>query len=241
MAAEDLDLVVHLGDYIYERRRRGHASAGRTCPPRRDVLAHGLPAPVRPVQARPRPAGRARDGAVGGRVHDDHEVENNWAGDHSQPDTEPDQDPAVFRLRRAAAYQAYYENLPLRRSSMPHGAERSCTAASRSATCWPRSTCSTPAGSVDQQRHRRGAATATRAWQSCSWRPEQRDLAAATACAPRPPRWNVLGNQIFMRPGRPPPTDPAGAARHRHVGRLRRRPAAAARRRRRIRRSRTRR
>jgi len=54
---------------------------------------------------------------------DDHDVENNWAGDHSQPDTEPDQDPAVFRLRRAAAYQAYYENLPLRASSMPRGPE----------------------------------------------------------------------------------------------------------------------
>jgi alkaline phosphatase D len=54
---------------------------------------------------------------------DDHDVENNWAGDISQIDTEPDQDPAVFRQRRAAAYRAYYENLPLRRTSMPRGPE----------------------------------------------------------------------------------------------------------------------
>lgn len=54
---------------------------------------------------------------------DDHEVENDWAGDILQPDSEPDQDPAVFRARRAAAYKAYYENLALRKSSMPVGPE----------------------------------------------------------------------------------------------------------------------
>jgi alkaline phosphatase D len=52
---------------------------------------------------------------------DDHEVENNWADDLSQADTEPDQDPAVFRERRAAAFQAMYENMPLRRAQMPAG------------------------------------------------------------------------------------------------------------------------
>ena len=45
---------------------------------------------------------------------DDHEVENNWARDWSQPDNGKDQEPAVFRRRRAAAFQAMYENLPLR-------------------------------------------------------------------------------------------------------------------------------
>jgi alkaline phosphatase D len=47
---------------------------------------------------------------------DDHEVENNYAGVISEKDTEPDQDPAVFARRRAAAYQAYWEWMPMRRA-----------------------------------------------------------------------------------------------------------------------------
>jgi alkaline phosphatase D len=47
---------------------------------------------------------------------DDHEVENNYAGVISEKDTEPDQDPTVFAQRRAAAYQAYWEWMPMRRA-----------------------------------------------------------------------------------------------------------------------------
>lgn len=50
-------------------------------------------------------------------------MENNWAGDNSQIDTEPDQDPAVFRQRRAQAFQALYENMPLRHEQTPAGPE----------------------------------------------------------------------------------------------------------------------
>lgn len=52
---------------------------------------------------------------------DDHEVENNWAGDHSQPDHEPDQDPAAFRHRRRVAFRAMYEHLPLRAAQAVRG------------------------------------------------------------------------------------------------------------------------
>jgi alkaline phosphatase D len=45
----------------------------------------------------------------------------NFAGGTSSPDGEPDNDPAIFLQRRAAAYQAYYENMPLRRTSIPQG------------------------------------------------------------------------------------------------------------------------
>jgi alkaline phosphatase D len=48
---------------------------------------------------------------------DDHEVANDYAGDHSQSRD----DPEVFRRRRAAAYQAYYEHLPLRGAARPRG------------------------------------------------------------------------------------------------------------------------
>src|SRR5689334_13551222 len=48
---------------------------------------------------------------------DDHEVQNDYAGQWSQTFD----DPAQFLLRRAAAYQAFYEHMPLRSSSRPTG------------------------------------------------------------------------------------------------------------------------
>ena len=50
---------------------------------------------------------------------DDHEVDNNYAGDISE---QKNVDPAEFLKRRAAAYQAYYEHMPLRRPAKPEGA-----------------------------------------------------------------------------------------------------------------------
>jgi alkaline phosphatase D len=46
---------------------------------------------------------------------DDHEVDNDYANDRSE-DLDPD-----FLFRRAAAYQAYWEHMPLRRSALPNG------------------------------------------------------------------------------------------------------------------------
>jgi alkaline phosphatase D len=48
---------------------------------------------------------------------DDHEVENNYAGDFDENGTPPQ----IFLLRRAAAYQAYYEHMPLRMAAWPTG------------------------------------------------------------------------------------------------------------------------
>ncbi|MBA2732430.1 MAG: alkaline phosphatase D family protein, partial [Acidobacteria bacterium] len=48
---------------------------------------------------------------------DDHEVDNNYAGAIDQDGSPPEK----FLLRRAAAYQAYYEHMPLRVSSMSRG------------------------------------------------------------------------------------------------------------------------
>ena len=50
-------------------------------------------------------------------VFDDHEVENNWA------DETPENAAPVpgFMTRRAAAFKAYYENMPLRQASIPSG------------------------------------------------------------------------------------------------------------------------
>ncbi|NJS40212.1 MAG: hypothetical protein HC783_15730, partial [Rhodobacteraceae bacterium] len=49
---------------------------------------------------------------------DDHEVENNYAAGVSE---RKKADPAAFLEQRAAAYQAYYEMMPLRRAQLPTG------------------------------------------------------------------------------------------------------------------------
>jgi len=119
MAHEDLDLVAFLGDYIYEGNAqgtigRGHAPVGETW-----TLADYR---IRLAQYKTDPDLQATHAAFPWAVvFDDHEVENNWAGDISQVDGEPDADPAVFRQRRAQAFQAYYEHMPLRRAQRPSG------------------------------------------------------------------------------------------------------------------------
>jgi len=52
---------------------------------------------------------------------DDHEVDNNWAGEIPQDRVGPNATRESFLARRAAAFQAYYEHLPLRRSAIPQG------------------------------------------------------------------------------------------------------------------------
>ena len=77
MAEEDLDLVMHLGDYIYEspgrdNRVRKHVGG--------ELMTRGrLPEPLRPVPERSGAAGRACAFPFL-VVWDDHEVDNNYAG-----------------------------------------------------------------------------------------------------------------------------------------------------------------
>ncbi len=47
---------------------------------------------------------------------DDHEIDNNWVQDFSQNEDIPTD---VFALRRQGAMQAWYENMPVRRSMLP--------------------------------------------------------------------------------------------------------------------------
>jgi alkaline phosphatase D len=114
MAAEDLDVVFHLGDYIYE-------TAGRDNLTRRH---QGLELSTlqdyrnRYAQYHLDPDLQAAHAAFPWIVTpDDHEVDNNWAGDISEQNDPRD----AFLARRAAAYQAYYEHMPLRRRSIPTG------------------------------------------------------------------------------------------------------------------------
>ncbi|MCZ8520394.1 MULTISPECIES: alkaline phosphatase D family protein [Paenibacillus] len=115
MSQEKLDLVFHLGDYIYEGgispKARAHNSAEIiTLEDYRNRYA------LYKSDADLRAAHEAFPWVV---TMDDHEVENNYAG----PIPEKDQPLEPFVARRAAAYQAYYEHMPLRRSSLPSGTE----------------------------------------------------------------------------------------------------------------------
>jgi alkaline phosphatase D len=114
LAGEDLDVVFFLGDYIYE----GPGTPGR-------VREHLGPEIVtledyrrRYAQYKSDPDLQAAHAACPWIVTpDDHEVENNYAAEVSETNEPVD----VFLARRAAAYRAYYEHMPLRRTSMPQG------------------------------------------------------------------------------------------------------------------------
>lgn len=115
MAKEDLDLVVHLGDYIYEYRgidQRVRKHLGDEINTLDDYR-------TRHAQYKTDPALQAMHAAVPWVVTwDDHEVDNNYATDISE---QAGVTAAELLKRRAAAYQAYYEHLPLRRSALPKG------------------------------------------------------------------------------------------------------------------------
>ena len=112
MAAEDLDLVVFLGDYIYE------SSWGRN-----HVRKHNAGEPYTLGEYRDRYALYKSDPDLQLNhtrapwlvTRDDHEVSNDYANDWSQ-DLDPN-----FLARRAAAYQAYYEHMPLPLRALPRG------------------------------------------------------------------------------------------------------------------------
>ncbi|MEO3749999.1 alkaline phosphatase D family protein [Streptomyces sp. B6B3] len=115
LADEDLDLVVHVGDYIYEGE--GHDDIGRAHLPATEIFSL-TDYRIRYGQYKSDPdlrAAHARFPWV--VVLDDHEVDNNWADDLDGEDSGGE----AFLARRAAALQAYYENMPLRRSALPSG------------------------------------------------------------------------------------------------------------------------
>lgn len=114
LVADDPALVLFLGDYIYERpgrdrgpRRHPDEHAANLASYRR---RHALYKTDPDLQA-------AHATAPWLTIWDDHEVENNYSGDVSQDGG----DSPSFLVRRAAAYQAYYEHMPLRRRSIPVG------------------------------------------------------------------------------------------------------------------------
>ncbi len=126
IAADDVDFVVHLGDYIYEYDPNSRFADRRHTAPERpglNQLRTLADYRARHAQYKLDPALQAAHAAHPfWVVPDDHEVENNYAGVIDEIDDTGDmhQDPATFAAQRAAAYQAYYEHMPLRLESFPH-------------------------------------------------------------------------------------------------------------------------
>jgi alkaline phosphatase D len=114
IAADAPDLVFFLGDYIYE------STWGRD-----HVRSHGAPEPYSLADYRARyalyrsdPDLQAAHAACPWLVTwDDHEVDNDYADDRP----EDGMDRESFLARRAAAYRAYYEHMPLPSRMRPSG------------------------------------------------------------------------------------------------------------------------
>ncbi len=112
MAGEDLDLVMFVGDYIYE-----YASPPGALRAHEGGLLRTLD------QYRARYAQYKRDPALQAAhaafpwllVWDDHEVDNDYAGLLGQS-LQSD-----FATQRAAAYQAYWEHMPFPKAARPRG------------------------------------------------------------------------------------------------------------------------
>jgi len=118
IAQEQFDFVIHTGDYIYESRADGGRNESRIRQHTSDEIytlvdyrnRYGLYKSDPDLIA----AHRSAPFLV---TWDDHEVENNYAGDNDENGTPAE----IFVLRRAAAYQAYFEHMPLRMSAWPTG------------------------------------------------------------------------------------------------------------------------
>jgi alkaline phosphatase D len=113
MREEELDLVIFLGDYIYEATWgstlvRRHAPAGESL-----TLADYR---IRHAQYKTDPDLQAMHAAALWLcTWDDHEMSNDYADDQSER-LEPN-----FLARRAAGYQAYFEHMPLPARMAPVG------------------------------------------------------------------------------------------------------------------------
>ncbi|MBC9724424.1 alkaline phosphatase [Streptomyces sp. TRM68367] len=117
MLEQDPDIVLFVGDYIYE-----------STPSSTGVRRHeGAGEPFSLTQYRNRYAQYRTDPDLAAMhanapfvvTFDDHEVDNDFAGEIPQDPDKQSHDAFVARL--TAAYQAYYEHMPVRAAAVPNG------------------------------------------------------------------------------------------------------------------------
>lgn len=122
IAEEAFDFVCHYGDYIYERPYEAVDRDNRPLP---RTMPRDFPTCVTLVDYRRRYTLYKGDPDLQAAhascpflpSFDDHEVIDNWAGEN-----DPKNSPAeAFLFRRAAAFQAWYEHMPVRRRMAPRG------------------------------------------------------------------------------------------------------------------------
>jgi alkaline phosphatase D len=113
MAQESLDMVLFVGDYIYEYgigQDRARKHTGGTCLTLDDYRnRYALYKSDADLQA-------SHASCPWMVTWDDHEVENDYAKDRA-----PSMRDVEFLARRAAAYRAYWEHMPLRMAQLPMG------------------------------------------------------------------------------------------------------------------------
>jgi alkaline phosphatase D len=192
LSEEDIDLVVHLGDYIYERTfgesrvRRHEGEEALTLDDYRGrYTTYKLDADLQ----------AAHLVAPWVVTWDDHEVANNYA-DGVPEDGQPRE---TFLLRRAAAYQAYYEFMPLRRSAMPDGPDMPLYRRLAIGRLLEMSV-------LDTRQYRSDQPCGDRAQPTCAAHvaPKQSILGADqrawlfSGLAASEARWNVLAQQVMM-------------------------------------------
>jgi alkaline phosphatase D len=118
IAEEQFDFVFHTGDYIYEGRPDGGRNPAVVRQHRGTEIYTIVDYRNRYAQYKSdRDLLAAHASAPFVMTADDHEVDNDYAADVDENETPPE----VFLLRRAAAYQAYYETMPLRAAMFPAG------------------------------------------------------------------------------------------------------------------------
>lgn len=114
MLDDELDLVLHVGDYIYEQSWGVQRIRSHNAPEVHSLDDYR----VRYALYRGEPELRQAHAACPWLVTwDDHEVSNDYAGETSEHDHPRE----WFLARRAAAYQAFYEHMPLPRRALPFG------------------------------------------------------------------------------------------------------------------------
>ena len=186
MAEENLDLVVHLGDYIYEGAGEGTIGRSRE-PPRTVKSLDGYR--IRYAQTKTDQHLQDAHAAFPWLVTwDDHEVAQNYADEDS-----PSAPPEEFLERRADAYQAFFEHMPLRPSRMPHGPHL---------PLYRRFTFGTLAefNILDTRQYRDDIASSSEATQSPKRTilgDEQEDW-LVSGLEDSSARWNILANQVLM-------------------------------------------
>lgn len=203
IAQEPVDFVFHYGDYIYEGKDSGPGIKQMNGRPFKVLRRHVGPECYSLDEYRRRYAQyktdedlQAAHAATSWFVSfDDHEVDNNWAGDTDQDGTPPD----VFLFRRAVAMQAYYEHMPLRRRSLPNGSHMQMYRSARYGNLLNVFVLDTRQYRSDQAYGDKDVAQGKDVWSpQRTMMGKQQEQWLFNGLAQSDTRWNLLAHQVMM-------------------------------------------